>query len=171
MKNEFDKGESIGGYDGLSKSIRAIECEEYGGMNATSSANWLRKWFPGISAKDVKRAFKSHEWHHCSSAYNRVDYYFKNDLLKELSYCDFREDLRTLIAKNRLKKDEIALFGKLDWKEFNYFQKKYHDKEFVGELTRKGDWIKFIVDGKTIKKNLLGKHCFLTILENKTERN
>lgn len=156
----------MGGYDGLSKSIRAIECEDYGGMTATTTAKWLRKWFIGISAKEVKQIFTSNEWHHCSSAYNRVDYYYKNDILRTLKNSETREDLRELILQNKNnEKKEIQIFGKVEWKEFNYFQKKYYQKEFAGDLIKKGDWISFVFDGKKMKKNLLGKHCFLSIIQ------
>jgi hypothetical protein len=93
------------------KSNNAVNAESNGLMTATTMAKYLKKWFSGITSKNIKAIMSPSEWHHTSKFYNETDYYD----LRDLADLSTRKALRNDIAN---KKELSKLFDKADKDKF-----------------------------------------------------
>lgn len=62
-------------YHNQSESIRSLEAKERGLFPASYLAKKLKKYYPNVTAEDVKNSIHYAEWHHTSCRYNATEFY------------------------------------------------------------------------------------------------
>ena len=140
----------MSGYHEYSKSNNAIEAEQRGLVTASALAK-----LAGVKRGATVAEFMCpSEWHHSSSWYNKVDYYDPDDLTPELI-----EKMRAFEA-DALGARTIQ--AHVEFTEWTGSRNHPRATKYEGdvELTIKGKWGAFALDGRTWRKALDGNHFY-----------
>jgi len=148
---------NVGGYDWQAgKSARAVAAEEAGLLTASQLGRRFK-----VSAAAVEHEMVPAEWHHTSKFYNVTDYYDPDDVTPELV-----EKMREFDQRRKDEKKPVVYADcTIEWTEWEGSRKHPRPVERRAEhvsVVKKGDWIVFDHNGRTLRKNLTGAYISLT---------
>jgi len=149
--------DNVGGYNWRAgKSARAVAAEAFGLVTASELGRRYK-----VSATAVKHVLVPAEWHHTSKFYNATNYYDPDDVTPELV-----DEMREF---DRRRKDEtkpvVYADCTIEWTEWEGSRKHPRPVECRAEhvsVVKKGDWIVFEHEGRTLRKKLTGAYITLT---------
>jgi len=149
--------DNVRGYDWRAgKSARAVAAEAAGLLTASQLGRRYK-----VSAAAVEHVLVPAEWHHTSKFYNITDYYDPDSVTPEL-VSEMREYDR---RREDEKRPVVFADCTIEWTEWEGSRRRPRPVERRAEhvsAVKKGDWIVFDHDGRTLRKKLTGAHIRVT---------